>query len=182
MQQSPDDKQLIQSLQQGHSWAMRRIFEQYYPEVRLSVLRLVNDAGVAEDLAQDLFLHLWNNREHMVITASIDAYLRKAATNRALNYLRDKRRFDDMEPEEDQILSNEPDEIQRLEGLELQVAIDKAIDALPARCRLVFVLSRFEDMKYAEIADELGISVKTVENQMSKALRNLRVALKQHIK
>lgn len=161
---------------------MRRIFERYYPIVRLSVLRLVNDPGVAEDLTQDLFLHLWSNRERMVITSSLDAYLRKAATNRALNYLRDKRRFEELEPDDDQVLSADPSELLNLEGLELQTAIDQAIDALPERCRLVFVLSRFEDMKYAEIAEELEISIKTVENQMSRALRNLRVALKAHIK
>lgn len=161
---------------------MRRIFEAYYSVVYTSVLRLVKEEATAEDLSQDLFLSLWKNRFQTVISTSLEAYLRRAATNRALNYLRDRKLLLDEGLEEETLTATEPSEHLRLEGQELQEAIDKAIDALPDRCRVVFVLSRYEGLKYTEIAQEMGISVKTVEHQISRALRDLRVALKPYLK
>ena len=83
-------------------------------------------------------------------------------------------------PKEDLKSTNIP-VIQTLMADDLQVEIDQAIDSLPEKCRLVFVLSRFEDMTYQEIADQLGISIKTVENQISKALKSLRSALSPYL-
>lgn len=161
---------------------MRRIFEAHYSVVYTSVLRLVKEEATAEDLSQDLFLTLWKNRSRTVITTSLEAYLRRAASNRALNYLRDRKLLLDEGLQEEALVATEPSEHLRLEGQELQEAIDKAIDALPDRCRVVFVLSRYEGLKYTEIAQEMGISVKTVEHQISRALRDLRVALKPYLK
>lgn len=176
------DNELLQLLQHSPEQAMQVLFEQYYADVIRAMLRIVGNEAIAEDLAQDLMYDLWKNRHELNINSSIGAYLRKAATNRSLNYLRDnKHRWDT-----DESLSTLPNPMplgdQLLQQEELQQAIDEAIDSLPERCRLVFVLSRFEELSNKEIADQLGISIKTVENQMTKALRILRNLLEPQLK
>lgn len=177
MSEPLSDRELLELLQRRPEEAMQLLFERHYASVVRVVLRIVGNEATAEDLAQDLMYDIWKNRQQLHINSSFDAYLRRAATNRSLNYLRDnKHRWDS-----DEALHVLPNKMplgdQLLQGEELQQAIDHAIDSLPERCRLIFVLSRFEDMSNKEIAEQLGISVKTVENQMTKALRMLRTLL-----
>lgn len=130
-----------------------------------------------EDIAQDVFYELWKKRARLTIKTSLKAYLRRAAMNKALNFIRDQKiKFDD-EEKQAPLESKIPSINQKLEAAELQQLIDQVIDDLPERCRVVFVLSRFEEMSYNEIAKQLDISSKTVENQISKALKILRVRL-----
>lgn len=140
------------------------------------------DQNIAEDLAQEVFFDLWRKRDKLNIKTSLKAYLRRAAVNKTLNYIRDKKiNFE----EEDKIpdLDNEQTSvIQKMSADELQVKITAAIDSLPERCRIIFSLSRYEEMTYKEIAQKLDISIKTVENQISKALSILRVALGDYIR
>ncbi len=140
-----------------------------------AALRIIPDENTAEDLAQEVFFELWKRKQVLNINTSIQAYLRRAVVNKALNYLRDNRLIP---VEEDQMI-NAPGlrtdmDHTALETRELGELIRQSIDRLPERCRLVFTLSRYEEFSYQEIADKMGISVKTVENQMTKALRALR--------
>lgn len=143
-----------------------------------SANRILNDENLAEDLAQEVFYELWKRRSELSITLSLKAYLRRATVNKSLNYIRDYRkvRFE-LEDKVDEKTA-QPLVSERMEAAELQEQIDRAIDGLPERCRIIFILSRFEDMTYNEIAELLGISAKTVENQISKALRLLRQILR----
>ena len=127
------------------------------------------------------FLKFWRKREKIVITTSLKAYLRRAAVNKTLNYIRDQKVKPDGEDRLPPLESKSVSINQQLEAAELKILIDRSIDQLPKRCRLVFVLSRFEDMSYQEIADKLDISIKTVENQISKALKYLRASLGPYI-
>ena len=156
---------------------MEVLFKRYYAFVSLSVLRLVPDPATAEDIAQDVFFEIWRRRSSLDIHVSLKAYLRRAAVNKTLNHLRDKRNHKNEELSELQSEIQIP-ENPTLETNELNALIERAIEALPERCRLVFKLSRLEEMSYQEIADKLGISVKTVENQIVKALKMLRDALR----
>ncbi|MCB0522146.1 MAG: RNA polymerase sigma-70 factor [Lewinellaceae bacterium] len=161
---------------------METMFREYYPFLCKAIIRVLPDAHLAEDLAQDVFFDIWNKRENFSINTSLQAYLRRAGINRALNYIRDRKiRWDDEEKIAFQA-SNLTDASRKIEGEELKQKIEEAINQLPERCRLVFTLSRFEEMSYQEIADQLGISIKTVENQMSKALRILREAFDEELK
>ncbi len=176
------DEEILSLLRSDSEKAMELMFREYYPFLCKIIVRVLPDAHVAEDLAQEVFFDLWKKRDNFSINTSLKAYLRRAGINRTLNYIRDRKiRWDDEEKIAFQA-SNLTDASRKLEGEELQQKIDNAIDQLPERCRLIFSLSRFEEMSYQEIADQLGISIKTVENQMTKALKILREAFEEELK
>lgn len=173
------DTALLAWLRQDPDPAIDAIFRQYFGDLCRTIYRIIPDEAIAQDIAQEVFVQLWQRRHTLSVQTTLGAYLRRAGINRALNYLRDNRRFsdaDDTQVLETQV-SHETNIEQTLEVSELQEAIDRAIDQLPERCRLVFILSRFEDLSHQEIADQLAISPKTVENQITKALRLLRSVL-----
>ncbi len=172
--QNMPDVELIELLKKNDERAISLIFKEHYGFLCQSIQRVVNDEHIAEDLAQDVFHDLWKRRETLNISISIKAYLRRAGINKTLNYIRDKKIKWDDESKLPGIPSTSPSILQNLEKKDLKKIIDGAIDSLPERCRLVFTLSRFEEMSYREISESLSISVKTVENQMSKALKVLR--------
>ncbi|MCB0571686.1 MAG: RNA polymerase sigma-70 factor [Phaeodactylibacter sp.] len=180
MQQEYTDQELQVLLAKDSDQAIILIFQRYYSYLCQAVYKIIPDENLVEDLVQEVFLELWRKREKLQINTSLKAYLRRAAVNRSLNYIRDRKIRFDVEESETPLASTNPTAGQQIETMELQGAIDQAIDRLPERCRAVFVLSRFEDMSYIEIARQLGISVKTVENQISKALKLLREALSSH--
>ena len=171
------DSELIELLKDKSEQAISLIFKEHYEFLCRSIIRIVNDPHVAEDLAQDVFHDLWKRRENLEISTSIRAYLRRAGINKTLNYIRDKKVKWDDEDKLPMMRSNTPLAIETLESKDLEKLIGNTIEALPDRCRLIFTLSRFEEMSYKEIADSLDLSVKTIENQMSKALKILRDAL-----
>jgi RNA polymerase sigma-70 factor (ECF subfamily) len=127
---------------------------------------------------QEVFFALWQKKESIDLSKPVRSYLTTSVRNKCLNYLRDHKKFSEsiLESEEKQIKSDhkQPD---RLIEEELRKKINSSIEELPAKCREVFLLSRYENLKYQEIADRLHISVKTVETQMSKALQHLRIRL-----
>lgn len=153
------------------------LFRRYFQFVTYSVYRVLPDRTIAEDIAQDVFYDLWRKREKILITSSLKAYLKRAAVNRTLNHIRDRKMNFEDEEKMPELVSNTASISQKLEADELQEKINAAVDSLPERCRVIFSLSRYEEMSYKEIAKELDISVKTVENQISKALGILRNAL-----
>lgn len=181
MQHQYTDKELQALLQKDSEQAIVLIFKRYYNYLCKVVYKIIPDYTLVEDLTQEVFFELWRKKEQLSVTASLKAYIRRAAVNKSLNYIRDQKiKFAD-EEHYPVVKSKEPSATQKLEADELQVRIDEAIDRLPERCRVIFVLSRFEYMSYSEIANSLDISVKTVENQISKALKLLRVALQDYI-
>jgi len=171
------DQQVIDLLQTDSDKAIELLFRMHYAFLCKTVIRIVPDPVFVEDLVQDVFYELWKKRENIVINTSIRAYLKRAAINKTLNHIRSqKMKFDDEAPQHD-LKSNQISSQRKLETDELQNVINQAISELPERCRIVFSLSRFEELSYREIADSLDISIKTVENQISKALKILREKL-----
>jgi len=175
------DYELLKMIQQDDEKAMSQLFRLYYTQVCKAISRVISDEHVVEDLAQDVFYDLWRRRKTLEINTSLRAYLKRAGVNKTLNYIRDKKIKWDDEGKLPFMASKEPDATQVMEGQDLQKQIHSAIQSLPERCRLVFSLSRFEEMSYQQIADELEISIKTVENQMSKALKILRNILEPYL-
>lgn len=153
-------------------------FRTHYAFVCRIIFRYVGDRVRAEDIAQDMFVELWTKREVLNIHTSPQAYLRRMAISRALNYLRDNRKhqWDEIDDtaEEKAVSPAAPEVILAMEERELAEQVEAAISRLPEKCRIVFQLSRVDQLSYAEIAETLQISVKTVENQVGKALRLLR--------
>ncbi len=165
---------LFQLIQAGDQDALKQLFDREYLPVCHAIRRFVPDHNTVEDLAQEVFLRFWIKRESISIQSSLPAYLRRMAVNEALAYLRRQRTFlnDDHFPTMTAPLTDDAEE--RYLHDELQHQLRQAIGELPPRCRTIFQLSRFEERSYKEIAQQLGISVKTVENQMGKALKHLR--------
>ena len=165
--------------------SFEQLFRQQYAYVCNIINKYVADKSKVEDIAQELFSELWIKRDTIQIHTSLGAYLRRMAISRSLNYLRDTRKhdWDDLELAADSVqdpMYQSPAAILQLEEAELRVRIDEAIGSLPEKCRIVFLLSRNDELSYAEISQQLGISVKTVENQIGKALKLLRLALQDY--
>ena len=157
--------------------ALRSLYSSYYRYVCSVVYKMTGDSAVAEDISQEVFLEVWKRRETLEIKTTLKGYLRKIAVNKTLNQIRSKKMNFEEEDTILQVPSTENSTQKILEAEDLQNAINKAVESLPERCRLVFGLSRYEEKTYKEIADLLTISIKTVENQMSKALKIVRNAV-----
>jgi RNA polymerase sigma-70 factor (ECF subfamily) len=168
------DLELLARLRSGDRDAFDTIFRQWYAKVVRATEVLLRDRAVAEELVQDVMLELWRRRETLDPRGSAQAYLYQATRNRALNHLRhlqvQRRSAVLMDREE----SREARASSAVVAHEMDVALRRGMDALSPRCREVFELSRVRGLKYAEIAEALDISIKTVEAQMGKALRTLR--------
>ncbi len=177
MRPTLNDQELKDLMQADGEKAIELLFQMYYAYLCQAVYKILGDPSLVEDLVQDVFYELWRKKDQLNINISIKAYLRRAAVNKALNFIRDQKiKFEDEDraPVQESKINSV---VQKMEAAELQSRIDEVIDGLPDRCRVVFVLSRYEEMSYQEIADQLDISVKTVENQVSKALKILRAEL-----
>lgn len=134
--------------------------------------------AVAEEVVQDVMLELWRRRESLAEESSPQAYLFQSTRNRSLNHIRHERVERMGEPYASREQAIDAPAQSYLVEEEIQIALKKAVETLPDRCREIFELSRTHNLKYAEIAQVLGISVKTVEAQMGKALRVLREELR----
>jgi RNA polymerase sigma-70 factor (ECF subfamily) len=172
------DNNLVEILKNQPDKAFKILYKDYFSYLCYIVYRVYPDWSVAEDIVQDVFLEIWKKRKNIDIHTKIRSYLRKAVVNKTLNYIRDKRIVLDDEEKASGIKSEVCSGLQNLQEEELKNRITIAIQSLPKKCRIIFGMSRFEEMSYAEIACELAISVKTVENHISKALKILREELK----
>ncbi|GAB5555049.1 MAG: RNA polymerase sigma-70 factor [Saprospiraceae bacterium] len=160
--------------------ALKELFQAYHGYVCATIYKIIKEQNTVEDLAQEVFLRFWQKRDQITISTSVQAYLRRMAINEALGHLRKKKVFEEEINNETMGGSTSGGEGQYLHG-ELKDQVRAAVDQLPSRCRTVFQLSRYEEMSYKEIAVEMDISVKTVENQMGKALKFLRKELKNYL-
>ncbi len=170
---------VLPRLKVGDQTALKQLFDTYYPSLCNTVFRMMNDRPTAEDVIQNVFIKLWEKRAQLEINTSVGAYLRRFAINEAISHMRKHKKFVSEPIEMGMPLQSayQGAEEQLLEN-EVQQQVANAINELPPRCQAIFKLSRYEELSYKEIASQLDISVKTVENQMGKALKVLRLSLK----
>jgi RNA polymerase sigma-70 factor, ECF subfamily len=169
------DQELQLLLKTNQAQFLETLFRQYYTLLCRTAVRFTKDPDAAEDLVQEVFCKIWQNRETLEISSSFKAYLVRSVTNQALNYLDKQKRLvlsEDTSAFEVTFSANTTMHI--MEGKEMETRIQAALGSLPPQCRIIFEMSRFEELTYKEIADSLALSPKTVENQMGKALRILR--------
>lgn len=171
------DHELLDRLRHDGHEAFDAIFRAHYAQLVAVASAIVREPAVAEELAQEVMLELWRRRHALVVQESLRAYLLRATRNRALNHVRHLRVQRLGEPYARGEASTPAAAPQQLVEGEIREALDEAVQALPERCRQVFELSRVQGLRHTEIAREMGISVKTVEAQMGKALRILRERL-----
>jgi RNA polymerase sigma-70 factor (ECF subfamily) len=158
---------------------VEQLFRNHQPMLFRLAFRLVREEDVAKDLVQNVFLQLWKNRDTIEFGPSTKSYLYKATTHSALNYLeQQKKKLVRHQEFTRQASIQTTSGSENIAEQELQNHIQAAIDRLPPRCRVIFLLSRHEGLSYKQIAAQLDLSLKTVENQMGIALEKLRQDLK----
>ena len=171
------DRALLDRLIHGDERAFDEIFRAWYAPLVRAAETLLRERAVAEEVVQDVMLELWRRRERLDPNGSPQAYLYQATRNRALNHLRHlqvQRRSAARLTRDEAREATAPSQVV---AREIDDALRAALDELTPRCREVFELSRVRGLKYSEIAETLGVSVKAVEAQMGKALRTLRERL-----
>jgi RNA polymerase sigma-70 factor (ECF subfamily) len=173
---------LARRVREGDEAAFEQIFRTYYTRLVSFACTKLGSQALAEEIVQEVFLQIWARREQWVVERSVAAYVFRAVRNRVLNARRSIRleaAYSAAEAAgtcEIEVEAGEPCD-GRLRDAELGAALAHAVALLPARPRQVFLLSRRQGLSYAEIADVLGIAVKTVEMHMGRALAQLRVSL-----
>lgn len=175
------DQELIKRLSEDDKLVFNYLIELYYVNLSRSALKYVRYEEPAEEIVQDVFVSLWDKRKTLQITDSLSAYLFTAVKYASLNYLKKEFRKPQFQNEfPDDIHPMTDERSSKIEGEELERLVASAIQKLPEKCRIIFNLSRNSGLTYHEIAQELDISVKTVETQISIALSRLRAYLERH--
>ncbi len=158
------------------------LFKAHFKGLCFFAQRYVKDNETAKEVVQDAFFALWEKRDSIDSEKSIRSYLGTSVYNKSLNYLRDNKKFDkDILVAEHLYPESGLEYSDTMVTKEIKNLIEVSIQELPEKCREIFVMNRYENMKYQEIADQLSISVKTVEAQMSKALQHMRVRLAEYV-
>lgn len=173
-----DANDSIRLLKDRNENAFEALFKDYFKRLRQYAYTFVQDPELAEDIVQNVFYRLWEKIEVLNFSDSIAAYLYRAVYNESLNHLKHSKVKRSYQSYLHRRLKDESDNAQKKLNLgQLEQHLREAINELPEQCRTIFQLSRFEELRYREIGTRLGISVKTVENQMGKALKLLRARL-----
>jgi len=168
------DESIVARIRKGDAAAFEGVFRAHYAALCAFAMRYLSERALAEEIVQQLFSDLWT-RAHWKIHGSLRAYLFAAVRNRALN-LRKRQRFErGLDEDADETLTDDmPTADAQIEAEEASVRLSAALDRLPERCRLVMQLRWARRLSYAEIAEIMGISIKGVENQLSRGLKALR--------
>ena len=175
MNTNSDDILLLKLIKQGDQIAFRHLFYQYADSLERFITYYIHDREKSQDLVLDIFTYIWENRQNFGIKLTLKAYLFQAARNKSFTYIRDKKipvYLEEMEGME--IVQNYDSE---LELQELHHLIEEAVSLLPDKCREIFRKSREENLTNKEIAGQLHISEKTVEGQITIALKKIRIHL-----
>ena len=174
------ETEIIRRIRQGDKGQFESLFRSSYVSLVRYAKTIIKDHDTAEEIVQDLFVRLWQDRQKLKIESSLNGYLFRAVHNRCLHWLdhsrvveKHAREMSEREAEK----TASPVEI--IQYNELQLKIAKVIERLPERCGRIFCMNRFEGFKYTEIAEKLSVSVKTVEANMGRALKEFRKALKE---
>jgi len=184
-----NDSELLRRLKMNDEIAFKVIFSTYYPRLYYFILEFVPLKDLAENIVQDTFFTLWNKRHELTENTNFGAYLFTVAKNNCIYRLRDQKykkklfiehSIDTVELETNlDVLSTIDSSTYTFE--EIERIIQQTLDELPPQCKKVFTLSRFEEKKNKEIAEELNISVKVVEKHITKGLKIFKVALKDYL-
>ena len=170
--------ELIGLLTDGDEMAFEQVFKKYFKALHAYAFTIVKEEETAEEMVQALFLRLWEKKENLDPQINLKAYLYRSVHNDSLNYLKHQKVKAKYQNHMVYQMKNETDNAaNRVQLRELENQLQRALTELPEQCRTIFQLSRFEELKYQEIADHLSLSIKTVENQMGKALKLLRLKL-----
>jgi RNA polymerase sigma-70 factor (ECF subfamily) len=180
--QGINEKDLIVRLKNGDQTAFELLFHFYYPGLVMYAIQFTTDRMEAEEIVQDFFVRFWQKHQQIIPSDSLKSFFFLSVKNGSLNFLKHKKIEEKYVRSMTELSNNhlvyDPD---LYIASELQEKIKKSIDLLPEKCREIFIMSRMRGLKNEEIAAELNLSKRTVETQISKALKVLRVELKDYV-
>jgi RNA polymerase sigma-70 factor (ECF subfamily) len=172
------DTEIIRRIRQGDVGQFESLFRSSYVSLVRYAKTLIKDHDDAEEIVQDLFFRLWQDKEKLNIESSLNGYLFRSVHNRCLHFIEHNKVVD---RHAEEMLSRQTETQESPEDIlhykELQSRIARILERLPERCGQIFYMSRFEGLKYNEIAEKLSVSVKTVESNMGRALKEFRKEL-----
>jgi len=172
------DTDITRRIRQGDKGQFELLFRSSYISLVRYAKTLIKDHDTAEEIVQDLFFRLWQNKEKLKIESSLNGYLFRSVHNRCLHYIEHNRV---VERHAEEMAYQQPESQESpsdiLHYKELQAKIASILERLPERCGKIFYMSRFEGLKYTEIAEKLSVSIKTVESNMGRALKEFRKEL-----
>ncbi len=171
--EAPDCNQFILPIKNDDVHAFKELFDLMHPLLTRHLYKLTSQSELSEELANDIFISFWKNRKTVEINTSLKAYLYRAATNKAYDYYRKKERQPSIYGIDEtlHVVSKDNNAEDKLNYVATEKKVLACIEKLPERCKLIFSLSRFSKYPRKKIADELDISIKTIENQMTKAIK-----------
>lgn len=168
---------VINLIKEGNAQAFEKIFREYFKSLHAYAYTFMKDDEQAEEIVQNVFCRIWEKRDQLKTDGSLKAYLYRSVHNESVNYLKHQKTRTAFQVHFSNGDQTSGEASEKVMAAELDGQIQKALNELPLQCRVIFQLSRFENLKYKQIADQLNLSVKTVENQMGKALKILRLKL-----
>jgi len=186
----PDTKNsIVMRLQGGDNAAFERVFESFYHRLYSFINQYVYDSEVTKNILQDVFLILWEKKSILLDDSNLNAWLYTVAKNKALKYLRHKEYINNhveisfLRQNENMLNASALDSINTSEFAfrEIEIIIERTLSSMPDLVQAIFNLSRFENLKNREVAEKLNISEKTVEANITKSLKLLRIALKDYL-
>jgi RNA polymerase sigma-70 factor (ECF subfamily) len=154
-----------------------QVFKDHFKSLHAYAYTIIKDDIMAEEMVQNVFFKLWEKKENIQVQQSLAAYLYRSVYNECLNYIKHQKVRAAHQVYVQKTGTESQDAADNANMKDLEKRLAEALNDLPEQCRTIFQMSRFEELKYREIADKLGIAVKTVENQMGKALKILRLKL-----
>lgn len=172
------DEELLVLIKNGHEHAWELVYKKYWQQLYCSALAVLKDEQICEDIIQDIFMKLWTERDRLKIEISIPAYLKTCVRHEVYRKLRSGRVNEDIFDEVYQKIAVGLD-FNDIEYKEMNGQINTIVERLPEKCRLVYKLSREEYLSNKQISEKLNISIKTVENHMTKALGFLKTTIGQ---
>jgi len=177
-----DSKFLIDRLKNGNETAYELLFKEYYKVLVIFASKYIKDIEASKELVQELFVHIYEKRENLDINSSLKSYLFRSVHNRSINIINSKKirdRYAENYIKNTDIIINTIE--QEVNVSEMENALHTAINELPSRCKTIFKMNRFDGLSNNEIAEKLTLSKRTVETQISKALKILRIKLEPYM-
>ena len=171
----------IEKMKAGDRESFNQVFRRYYSPMVRFCIRYVADSDIASEIVQDLFVKLWSNREKISFNTSFESYMLTSVRNSALTYINKERSHAEANLRIYSEESDNTDPSETLQSNNLEESYRKILKDMPEKRREVFLASRYDGLKYSEIAEKLGISQKTVEAQMSAAIKQLKEGLKAYL-
>ncbi|KWW26233.1 MAG: RNA polymerase sigma-70 factor [bacterium] len=174
-------KVLIDKMKVGDRESFNKLFRRYYTPLTRFCVRFVADGDQAQEIVQDLFVKLWTNREKLVFNTSFESYMLRSVRNAAITFINKERSHAEANERVlgDDSDANDPSET--LQSNNLESSYRAILASMPEKRREVFLASRYDGMKYSEIAEKMDLSQKTVESHMSAAIKQLREGLKDYL-